>query len=460
MGPRPSISGELPIHSYFNSAGATWNKDKGSTKRRTAADADEANRTRPKRQRTGQSSKGNNLEVQEKSRSDGIVEWHPDGSAEVRTKAQVTGVSGTTSIPTPISVVKLPHSTSSRAPADMEVIIITSSSPPRATLLDTEDAVRTARDTASRSSLPTPQTVSRAAKKNFRTDAVPPPTPTVSRSVMNSGPTIPSFPQRPPLTPSRPRSKANHIPLVHRTTPHSQRIVPSSQWSDDDSCPEELTLSHPRTFHHVKFRVPACPTFIELASGQGHSLENNIDTGNSEDTRTRPLSLSGPSRFVLPLSNCLGLQDRGQSSQIEPTSQVDEIELKVPSQRLFVDPILSAQANHCDVVPSIERSQPGLLQDWSSHSEAVAEQESSSTNSRHEPSPPSSPLTPLSSSSLLSNAMHGNMDTMGANRSPSQRAMHIAPESPAPRSSPSLCSTPSRAEIPLENPTPREDGNL
>ena len=182
---------------------------------------------------------------------------------------------------------------------------------------------------------------------------------------MNSGPTIPSFPQRPPLTPSRPRSKPNHIPLVHRTTPHSQRIVPSSQWSDDDSCPEELTLPPPSdvpsrsvptlSLTPVKFKVPACPTFIELASGQGHSLENNIDTGNSEETRTRPLSLSGPSRFVLPLSNCLGLQDRGQSSQIEPTSQVDEIELKVPSQRLFVDPILSAQANHCDVVPSIER---------------------------------------------------------------------------------------------------------
>ena len=231
--------------------------------------------------------------------------------------------------------------------------------------------MRTARDTASRSSLPTPQTVSRGAKKNPRTDAaVPPPTPTVSRSVMNSGPTIPSFPQRPPLTPSRPRSKPNHIPLVHRTTPHSQRIVPSSQWSDDDSCPEELTLPLPpnvpsrsvptSSLTPVKFKVPACPTFIELASGQGHSLENNIDTGNSEETRTRPLSLSGPSRFVLPLSNCLGLQDRGQSSQIEPTSQVDEIELKVPSQRLFVDPILSAQANHCDVVPSIERCSPML----------------------------------------------------------------------------------------------------
>ena len=64
--------------------------------------------------------------------------------------------------------------------------------------------------------------------------------------------------------------------------------------------------------------------------------------------------------------------------------------------------------------------------------------------------------------------MHGNMDTMGANRSPSQRAMHIAPESPAPRSSPELMVNLAtggiaqplpEAEIPLENPTPREDGN-
>jgi hypothetical protein len=208
--------------------------------------------------------------------------------------------------------------------------------------------------------------------------------PTVSRSVINSGPTIPSFLPRPPLTPSRPRSK----PLVHRTTPQSQRIVPSSQWSDDeqsntassleanrdifllhrteeyDSCPDELSLPPPsdvpsRSFSTsslapVKFRVPACPTFIELAGGQGCSRENSLDTGNAENTR-RPLSLSGSSRFSLPSSNGLGPQDRGQCSQIEPTSQIDEIELKVLSQRLFVDPILSAQANHCEVVPSVER---------------------------------------------------------------------------------------------------------
>jgi hypothetical protein len=139
MGPRPSISGELPIHSYFNSAGATWNKDKGSTKRRTGADADEANRTRPKRQRTGQPSKITNLEAQEKSRSGmsfdisrriaEYSEWQRNsclGSAEARTKAQVTGVSGTTSIPTPVSVAKPPHPTSSRAPADMVKTVFSS----------------------------------------------------------------------------------------------------------------------------------------------------------------------------------------------------------------------------------------------------------------------------------------------------------------------------------------------
>jgi hypothetical protein len=56
---------------------------------------------------------------------------------------------------------------------------------------------------------------------------------------------------------------------------------------------------------------------------------------------------------------------------------------------------------------------------------------------RCEPSPPPSPLTPLStSSSLLSDAMHSEMDTVGANRSPSQHALRKTPESPALRSSP------------------------
>ena len=209
-----------------------------------------------------------------------------------------------------------------------------------------------------------------------------------SRSVLNSGPTIPSFPPRPPLTPSRPRSKLDHIPLVHRTTPHSQRIVPSSQWSDDeqpnsasalevnrdpfllrrteetDSCLDDMTLPPPSDVssspsfstssrNSAKSRISGYPTFTGLVSGQKRSLKNHLDDGNARNTRTHPMSLSGSSRSVLLASSGFG---QSQSSQIEPTSQIDEIEMKASSQRLpFAGPILSLQTNQCDMVPSVER---------------------------------------------------------------------------------------------------------
>ena len=256
--------------------------------------------------------------------------------------------------------------------------------------------MRSARKTASAFGLPTPQTVSYEAKKITRTDAtLPRPTvPTVSRSVMNGRPAIASFslsPQ-PPLTPSRPKSKPGHTPLVHRTTPHSQRIVQSSQWSDDEqpnaapsleangdpfllyrtgepsSCPDDLSFLPPSDVptrsllplspKSVKVGVSAHPTFIEPAGGQGWSLENNLDVEDTGDTRTRPppFQLSDSPRSVLWSSNDLDLRDRGQNSQFEPTSQLDEIELRALSQPLpFVDPISSPQANNCDKVPSVER---------------------------------------------------------------------------------------------------------
>jgi hypothetical protein len=206
-------------------------------------------------------------------------------------------------------------------------------------------------------------------------------------------PAIPSFSlfPRPPLTPSRSKNKPDRIPLVHRTTPHSQRIVPSSQWSDDEqpnaapslganrdpfllhrtdesgSCPDDPTFLPPSdvpkqslstwTPTSIKVGVSAHPTFIEPAGGQGWSLENNLDTGDTGDTRTRPLSFKLPdaSRSVLWSSSDLGVRDRGQNSQIEPTSQLDEIELKALSQHLpFVDPISSPQTSNCDIVPSVE----------------------------------------------------------------------------------------------------------
>jgi len=75
MGPRPSISGELPIDAFFISssktAGTTRNKENRSLKRRTvlAADADDPNPSLTKKQRTKQPSEGTDLGNQGKFRS-------------------------------------------------------------------------------------------------------------------------------------------------------------------------------------------------------------------------------------------------------------------------------------------------------------------------------------------------------------------------------------------------------
>jgi hypothetical protein len=110
------------------------------------------------------------------------------------------------------------------------------------------------------------------------------------------------------------------------------------------------------------------------------------------------------------------------------------------------------------------------VQDEGSHSEAIIEPKSSSTDAGCKPSPPPSPLTPLSSSSsspsesLLSDAMHRDIDTVGANRSPSQQPLALCetPEIPSSCSSPEpmvdldLCGTSQplpELEIPIEDPT-------
>ena len=114
------------------------------------------------------------------------------------------------------------------------------------------------------------------------------------------------------------------------------------------------------------------------------------------------------------------------------------------------------------------------LQGESSHSEAIIVPKSSSTDAGCKPSPPPSPLTPLSSSSSSpSDAVHRGIDAMGQNQLPSQQPLTLCktPEGPSPRSSPEpmvdleLCGTSQplpEMEIPMENPTSptsREDKN-
>jgi len=272
------------------------------------------------------------------------------------------------------------------------VITVNSSSPLRATHFDTRDVARPEKNIASGSGLPTPHTVCHGGEKDSLTDhhvptASLPTGPTVSRFVIESGPAIPSLVLQPPLTPSRSKTKPDHIAVTYRTTPHSQRIVPSSQWSDDDQpciqpassleenrgifshhrkeepdcCPNELALPPPpdvisRPFSTssltpVKRRTPTLLTFAEPSK---ECSKTNLYASDAGYMKTGPLFLSGSPRTVS--LSCSVLVDRGQSSQIVPTSQFDEIELKVPTQSLPVAcPTLPPQTNRRNMTPSDER---------------------------------------------------------------------------------------------------------
>ena len=74
MGPHTSISGELPIHSYFSSSNKTasisGNKEDKSLKRRTEADAtNDAKLSSMKKQKTKRPSEGACLDSHDKFRS-------------------------------------------------------------------------------------------------------------------------------------------------------------------------------------------------------------------------------------------------------------------------------------------------------------------------------------------------------------------------------------------------------
>jgi hypothetical protein len=205
--------------------------------------------------------------------------------------------------------------------------------------------------------------------------------------VRKSGLAISSSLLPPPLTPSRSKAKRDYVTLACRTTPQSQRIVPSSQWSDDDqprpesassleanrdqfiphpgeesdSCPDTLTLpplsdvsllpSSTSSLTPVKHRASSLRTVIR--SSKEYSPKTNLHACNSAYMKTDPLSLSY-SRTVSLLSS--DPADRGQNSQIVPTSQFDEVDLKAPSQSLlFICPTIPPQTNRRDMARSVER---------------------------------------------------------------------------------------------------------
>ncbi|KAI9507714.1 hypothetical protein F5148DRAFT_1284872 [Russula earlei] len=310
---------------------------------------------------------------------------------------------------------------------------------------------------------------------------------------MQSGPAISPPVIRSPLTPSRPKSKPNHIAVAYRTTPHSQRIVPSSQWSDDeepsqDSLLEAERISYPYLAHHAEepepcsnglahslsFNVPlqsSLATLLPLAKLNASATEpskncsNKSDSGNAGGVKGCPLSLN-ISAMWLSSSN-YGPRDGSQSGQIEPTSQFDEIEMACSSQSPFCE-CPNLITDPCAMATVIKRSETGPPQHRSSSSEAIVQQESSSKDCQYEPSQSPSPLTPLPSSPV-SEVVRGKMVNVGADRSLSQQSLHKSPGRPVPPPSPHLIVDLGRGgvaqhlpkmDFPAEGPTSDEDEDI
>jgi hypothetical protein len=246
--------------------------------------------------------------------------------------------------------------------------------------------------TSSDSVLPTPQTVSYERKKRSRTDYLPHLHTPASNSEVQSGPAIPSHLSRPPLTPSRTKPQLNLSSRAHRTTPHSQRIVPSSQWSVDeqvldssmetngpnsdpfillhqqepDSGAHELILPQlgtadlpsrsPTISSLTPVKSDACALPSSIGSGSGTCPWRGLpSTGNISGTKTRPPSLSSSLHPVSLYLSGYGPRHQSQSSQVVPTSQFDEIELKVPSRNVTVSSMRLTQLVHSEAASCIKR---------------------------------------------------------------------------------------------------------
>jgi hypothetical protein len=273
--------------------------------------------------------------------------------------------SGTTSVPAPVTLEFNCH---------IQEVLTISSTP----------AEDTGRPEGVVSVLPTPQSGSCECKKIPRTDAIPHLHPPAPHSEVQSGPIIPLHLPHPPLTPSRTKTKPNHVTRSYRITPQSQRIVPSSQWSIDEQAPDSqasmeensdpflpqqepkglillplATLDAPSrsptipSLAPVKSGVSALPTFI--SPGRKSSWKDLPSTGDISNMTTRPPSLSSSPRSASLSSNGYGPRHQSQSSQFVPTSQFDEIELNFPSGNIAASPSHPPRMNHSEASCSAKR---------------------------------------------------------------------------------------------------------
>ena len=190
--------------------------------------------------------------------------------------------------------------------------------------------------------LPTPQTVSHGSKTRSRADSA---SHLQSHSVAQSGLPLPQ-------TPSRSKSKfdVDHTARTTRTTPHSQRIVPSSQYFDDEQASLASSLEGIADERDDPFLLPnsrepdedlALPSLFKLPYPPSRA----------------PTSVSSSSLpFASVSSNGCSSRHRSQNSQIVPTSQFDEVELGFSSETQAVPlPVRSPLVNHDKNAPSLKR---------------------------------------------------------------------------------------------------------
>ncbi|KAI9448239.1 hypothetical protein H4582DRAFT_1899401 [Lactarius indigo] len=443
MGPRPSISGELPIDSYFSSLGRTMgpsgSKDNRSFKRKNALDAAEsdAERTSTKKLKTKTPSKGSQAR-------------HESKTDHTRSKG-VSSTSRTTSMPTPNSMTKqsLPPSVLVSLDAD---VISTVSSPMQTVSLSPRVTVHPSSENSSGGfGLPTPKTVSHGSKTRSRADSASClHSVTASRSVAQSGPSVRSpFPQ----TPTRSKSKIDSDYTAPLNTPHSQRIVPSSQCFADEQISSLEDGRDPFLLHPTK-ELDRCSE--DLAPPSLFKLPpyppSRVPAASSSSLPSASISSNG----------CSSLH-RSQNSQIEPTSQFEEIELRFSSDsQAGPPPVHSPQAKHDRNASSIKRLELDLRLPQKSKPRPIDNVTQESDIHHTHPHPPPSPLTPLTPSSPRVPDIE--CEKLNSSKSDGQPlheipSMPLSPE-PVADTQRGKATPLSKLDVPVEDPTSDEDENF
>lgn len=184
----------------------------------------------------------------------------------------------------------------------------------------------TAQNTSSIFGLPTPQTISHARS---RTDSA-----SESLSVAHSGSSVLSLLPRTP-SPFKTKIDTNYTARTSRTTPQSQRIVPSSQ---TQYFADEQTISASLLEGNADGRDP----FLLPHPSQHDRRSEDLALPSLFKLPLYPLSRAPTASSSLPSalvsSSGCGFRYQSQNSQIEPTSQFEEVELRFSSDAQATPP--------------------------------------------------------------------------------------------------------------------------